>query len=67
MPKDWEVKLGVVGDVFLQSFQSDKKVHMVILTLSTIIYSIVIICLVIVIFLQNVCILFVCGTLFYIV
>ena len=60
------MKLGVVGDVFLQSFQSDKKVHMVILTLSTIIYSIVIICLVIVIFLQNVCILFVCGTLFYI-
>ena len=61
------MKLGVVGDVFIQSFQSDMKVHMLILAFSTIIYSIVNLCLAIVIFLQNVCILFVCGTLFYIV
>jgi hypothetical protein len=24
VPKDWEVKLGVVGDVFFQSFQKSK-------------------------------------------
>jgi hypothetical protein len=51
-------------DVFFQSFQSEKKVHMLILAFSTITYSIVILGLAKVIFLQNVCILFVCGTLF---
>jgi hypothetical protein len=56
--------MGVDGDVFFQSFQSEKKVHMLILAFSTITYSIVILCLAKVIFLQNVCILFVCGTLF---
>jgi hypothetical protein len=66
VPKDWEVKLGVVGDAFFQSFQSDEKVHMLILTFNTVIYSIVILCLVKVIFLQNVCVLFVCATLFYV-
>ena len=45
-------------------FQSVKKVRILILTFSTIICSIVILCLAKVIFLQNVCILFVCGTLF---
>jgi hypothetical protein len=66
VPKDWDVKLGVVGDVFFQSFQNDEKVHMLILTFSSIIYSILILCLAKVTFLQNVCILFVSGTLFYI-
>jgi hypothetical protein len=37
---------------------------MLILTFSTIMYSIVILCLAKVIFLQNVCIVFVCDTLF---
>jgi hypothetical protein len=39
---------------------------MLMLTFSAITYYIVILCLPKVIFLQNVCILFVCGTLFYI-
>jgi len=56
VPKDWEVKSSTVGHVLFQSFQSNKKVHMLILTFSTITCSMVILCLAKVIFLQNVCI-----------